>query len=290
MTNAAQAPPLPGGSSDSISLAGLRRPELFAFLTLLAALNMYAAIALEAIRAHGAAAAIGNLMNVSAIVWFGYYAVFAILREDEQQAPAWRSDWAVAALVVAAALLPVGTASAAAFFLMSVYLFATSRRSTPLRRAAIVCLALAGIRFVAPLLMTALTQWLIAIDVRFVASLTGATAAANMIWDPNSPGSRLIVAPGCSSLAGVGLAITLWATLNQLFRVPLSARVATAGIAAVAATITINASRMALMLKHPELYDFIHDGGGAEISKWLTLFAVAGACLVGAKHEIFARE
>jgi hypothetical protein len=289
MTYAVQAPRHPG-SGGSIAPAGLRRPELFGFLTLLAALNMYAGIALDAIRVQGAAAALGNLLNVSAIVWFGYYAVFAILREDEEQAPVRRSDWAVAALVVAAALVPVGTASAIAFFLMSAYLFATSRRSTPLRRAAIVCLALAGMRFVAPLLMNAMTQWLIAIDVSFVAALTGATTSGNMIWYPSSPGGRLIVAPACSSFAGVGLTITLWATVNQLFRVPLSTRVVTAGVVAVFATIAINATRMTIILDHPDHYEFLHHGGGAQIAKWLTLFVVAGACLFGARHEIFRRD
>jgi hypothetical protein len=78
--------------------------------------------------------------------------------------------------------------------------------------------------------------------------------------------------------------------VNQLFRVPISARVLIAGAVAVFATIAINAARMTLILDHPEHYKFLHDGGGAEISKWLTLIVVTGACVIGARHEIFDRR
>jgi hypothetical protein len=40
-----------------------------------------------------------------------------------------------------------------------------------------------------------------------------------MLWYEGFP-TRLVVAPGCSSMQGISLSILLWTTVNQLFEIP----------------------------------------------------------------------
>ena len=107
-----------------------------------------------------------------------------------------------------------------------------------------------------------------------------------MIWSADGA-TRLVVAPGCSSMQGMSLALVFWATVNQSYRVPFGWKAAGYCLAALAATVAINVLRIGAMLRWPEHLQEIHHGWGYHLSMWTTLILVVAICLYGARREIF---
>ena len=127
---------------------------------------------------------------------------------------------------------------------------------------------------------------LLDLDATFVAGLIGSEHRGNMLWYAGGP-TRLVVAPGCSSMQGLSLAVVLWAAINQFFEVRFGWKPALWCLAALAATVAINVLRIASMLRFPAHLEEIHNGWGYHLSMWLTLAAVAAICLWGARREVF---
>lgn len=266
----------------------LTRAQLYFGLFLVATLNGFVGIAVRTTEAWGFAAAAWDLFGISAILWVALIAGLAILREEDSADPPRRGDWVVAALLLAAALLPIPPASSAALTLASLWAAWTAAPRSPLRRAAIIFLAITGAVLWGRLVLAGLSRPLLDIDAFFVAGTLGVEHQGNMIWSADGA-TRIIVAPGCSSMQGISLAITFWVTVNQYFRVPFGWRAAGWCLAALVATVTVNVLRMGAMLHWPEHLDAIHHGWGMQIAMWTTLFLVVAICLFGARREVFAR-
>ena len=268
--------------------APLDRTSLFFGLFLLAALNGLAGQAVRTVQELGWAAALASLLGVSAVVWAALAAGLAILNERGGEAPR-RGDSIVALAVVLVALLPAATASVAALALLSVWAIATAARGSPIRRAGIVFLAMTGALLWGRLLLALFSGPLLDLDAAFVSGMVGAEQEGNMLWLDEGGGARLVVAPGCSSMQGLSLALLFWAIVNQLFAVRFGWKPALWCLAALAATVAINVLRIGAMLRFPDHLEAIHTGWGYQLSMWLTLAAVAAICLWGARRDIFAR-
>jgi exosortase/archaeosortase family protein len=271
----------------------LARPEqtrgkLLLGLFLLAGLNAVAGQALRDVTVAGIWASFLNLFGVSAIVWAAFAAAAKILVERPLDQPPRRLDYGMGAIVLVAALLPFSTASMVALTLLSLYAIGTSQADSGIRRAAIIFLAMSGVLIWGRLVLAVFSTTFLEMDALFVSLLLGTEHQGNMLWYDGYP-TRLVVAPGCSSMQGISLTILLWATINQLFEVRLTWNSALWCLAAVAATIAVNVVRIGSMLAFPAHLDELHHGWGFQLFMWLTLFAVASICLFGGRRHVFAQ-
>jgi exosortase/archaeosortase family protein len=267
---------------------GLTRGNLFLGLFLLAGLNALAGQALRDITFAGFGASLLNLFGVSAIVWAALAAAAKILTERPLGQLPRRLDYAIGAIVLVAALLPFSTASMLALTALSLYAIGTSPAGSGIRRAAIIFLAMSGVLIWGRLMLAAFSTTFLEMDALFVSLLLGTEHQGNLLWYDGYP-TRLVVAPGCSSMQGISLSILLWATINQLFEIRFGWKSALWCLAAVAATIAVNVVRIGSMLSFPAYLDELHHGWGVQLFMWLTFAAVAAICLYGGRRHVFAR-
>ncbi|MFL6856543.1 MAG: hypothetical protein ACJ8DZ_08590 [Allosphingosinicella sp.] len=262
------------------------RAPLFLGLILLASLNAFAGPALRILAERGLAYAAFELFGISAILWLALAAALALLREAPPR-PLRRFDPWIGAATVAAALVPSASASAVALTLVGLHLFATAPAGSAERRAGLIALAMTGPLLWGRFLLALFGGPLLAADTWLVGAATGAAHAGNILAFADGSG-RIGVAPGCSSWQGMSLAILMWVTVNQWFRVPFSRRAAATCAAALAATVAINVARIGAMVRFPAHLEAIHVGWGWHLAMWATLVSVTAICLWGARREAFA--
>jgi exosortase/archaeosortase family protein len=268
------------------SVLALSRGRLLAALFLISSLNAFSALAAGSVASHGWALAAANLFGISAVIWAALAAGLKILAEERVSEPPRRGDFFIAGLVGAAALLPVATASMLALTLLAGRAIRTGPRGTPLRRAGLIFLAMSGALLWGRLTLAVFSRPLLDLDALFVSRLIGAEQQGNMLI---SGATRLIVAPGCSSMQGLSLALLFCVTFSQLFEIRFDRRAASWFAAALAATVAINVLRIGAMLRFPQHLAEIHHGWGYQLSMWATLAAVAAICVFGARRELFRR-
>jgi hypothetical protein len=198
---------------------GVTRQQLLLGLFLLAGLNAVAGQALRDISVTGFGGSLLNLFGVSAIVWAAFAAAAKILLDEAAPQPAGRRDILLAAVVILAALVPISTVSMLSLTIVAIYAIVTSPTGSSVRRAAIIFVAISGVLIWGRLILAAFSTTFLTMDAVFVSFLLGSEQQGNMLWYEGYP-TRLVVAPGCSSLQGISFSILLWATINQLFEVP----------------------------------------------------------------------
>jgi exosortase/archaeosortase family protein len=264
----------------------LDRERLFLWLFPIAALNALAGTALASIAVAGWAGAAFNLFGISAILWVALAAGLQLLRAAPEGDPATRRDWVVAGAGLLTIALPSATISSGALTVFALYALATGASASPLRRAAIIFLAVSGTTLWGPLVLALFNHPLLDLDAFFVARVAGVAQEGNLIAFADGSG-LMAVAPGCSSLQGISLALVFWATVNQWFQVPIGGRSLAWLGAAVAATVTVNVSRIAALSHFPAHFDSIHAGIGWHVASWTTMMLVAAICVYGARREIF---
>lgn len=271
------------------SVAGgtaIGRPALFFWLFLIATSNKMLALVEASIADQGWAHATFNLFGISAILWLALAAGLARLRsaQPEQLYP---TDFAVAALTIAAAILPIYSASGIALTLAAGYAIVTSLPGSELRRAAIIFLAMTSSLMWGPLILGFFNGPILGVDAWLVSHFAGARQAGNQL-DFIGSTNAFVIAPGCSSFHGMSLALVFWATINQWFRVRFAWQSLVWILAALAATVTVNVLRIGAIARFPDHFDAIHTGWGAQLAAWTTLLLVVGICLYGARRDVFA--
>ena len=274
--------------AEGARLQSLSRASLFFVLFLATALNSLAGQALRSVDELGIIGALTSLFGISAVLWVALAAGLKILRDCGDEAPLRRGDPLVAVAAGLSALLPFATAAMAGLTLVSLWAIASAGPGSALRRSGIVFLAMSGALVWGRLFLAVFSGPLLAADAVFVSALIGSEHLGNMIWYDGAS-TRLVVAPGCSSMQGISLALLFWATINQFFAVRFDRRAALCCLAALAATIAINVLRIGAMLLFPARLEEIHHGWGFQLSMWLSLAAVAAICLYGARHDVFRR-
>jgi exosortase/archaeosortase family protein len=276
----------PRGVARPVREARLSRPRLFLWLVVLAAANSFAGIAIRIVPEHGLAYALFELFGISAIVWAALAACLALLAQAPAEPPR-RGDGWVAGLVALIALVPAATASALALTGLALWMIVSAAPGSPLRRAGTIALAMTATLLWGRLLLGLFSGPMLAADTWLVGWVTGAGSAGNLIPVAAAGGARIAVAPGCSSWQGMSLALLLWVTVNQYFRVPFGWRAASWCALALATTVAINVARIAAMVRFPGHLEEIHHGYGWHLAMWTTLAAVTAICLTGARREVF---
>jgi exosortase/archaeosortase family protein len=195
---------------------------------------------------------------------------------------------AVAVAACLAALLPIANISSVVMTAVAAYVIWSSPAGSPVRRAAIIFLAVTATLIWGRLFLGLFSRSLLGVDAFFVTNFIGSTQVGNKIAFIGQPGS-IVVAPGCSSLQGISLAIVFWTTVNQWFSVKLTARSLAWCGAALGSALAINVVRIAALVNFPQHFDELHVGWGAELAAWTTMLAIVLIVIWGARREVFAQ-
>jgi exosortase/archaeosortase family protein len=96
----------------------------------------------------------------------------------------------------------------------------------------------------------------------------------------------LWIAPACSSIANVSLAILCWVLFTQMFYRERPIRHAWWAVLACALVVAINVTRLSLIGLYQQHFDLLHGPVGATVANWLSFAAIIGICALGVKREI----
>ena len=267
--------------------AAINRPVLFFWLFLLAAGNKLIGVAITTVAQNGLARAAFDLFGISLILWVAVAAGLALVRRAAVE-PIRPRDLPIATVVVAAAILPVPGLSAVVLTLLAAYTTVTSKADSELRRGALVFLSTTSSMIWGATFLEMFSGPLLGADAYIVGQIAGAAQTGNQLSFVDGSGTFVIV-PGCSSFHSMSLALIFWVTVNQWFRVPFDRKAVLWGLAAIAATMAVNAARLTLIAWFPAHFELIHSGWGVPVIGWTTLFLIVTIVLYGARREVFAK-
>lgn len=253
--------------------ATVDRPRCFLIAFTVLALNGAVMLAAGAVHARGWIASILNLFEISAILWCAAAAGVAILWRAPVSEPATRFDMILLGFCALAAMLFVPMASTAALTALCIWAVITTPAGSPLRRAALIFLAMTTGLLWGRLLLIVGSDVFLAGEAVLVSAVTGRGGEGNMVAFDAGPGFYT-VAPGCSSLQGVSLAVVLWVTVTQYFEVSLGARAWAALAGAVVVAVATNLARLSTIALFPDYFVTLHEGLGATICGWIALVGI----------------
>lgn len=266
----------------------LDRPRAFALAFVLLAANGAVTLAATAVHARGWWASVVNLFEISAILWCAAVAGAAILLAAPRDRAPRRWDIAVLALAAAAALPPFPALSAAALSGLCLWAIVTSERTTPVRRAALIFLAVTTSLLWGRLILALGSDVFLAGEGAMVSLVTGSAGTANTV--AFAGGDRFFtVAPGCSSLQGVSLAVVLWVAVTQYFQMTLTPRLWATLAGMVTVTVAVNVARLSAISLFPDHFDSLHGGLGASMFGWAAFLGILAVMAIGARDALAAR-
>ncbi|NIX75682.1 hypothetical protein [Microvirga terricola] len=261
---------------------GVSRNELFAGLVVLGFCNGISERVIVSVTENGIGASLLSTFDTSVIVWSALaIAISFILREPAR--PMTRLDIAAAACALVAFLVPVAPLSWLVMSGLAIYILRTSQGSTFLHRGAWIVLALTIPMFWGRLLFATFSDTILQGDAALVGWVVGTPRIGNAIEFANGEGV-LWIAPACSSLANISLAILCWVTLSKVFDRPTSIRDIGWVVAACAAVVVINVARISLIGLYPEHFELLHGPVGSTVASWIILVATVGICLMGMRR------
>lgn len=250
----------------------LPRGRLFAFVYLLLTANALPTFLGTAVQAHGLAGAALNLFDVSVIVWLAIAGGLALVWGDQTAGELRRADWLVAAGSGLIALFPAPPASAAVVPLVALWAWSTSQPGSAFRRGAAVFLSLSAFLFWGRVALAAGSNVLLAADAQFVGLISGMAVDGNRVEFVDGRG--FVIAPGCSSLHGISLALILWTLAVMWFNVKITRQLRVTLALAIGVTIVINALRLTAIAWYPQDFDYWHVGTGAAWFGGIALCAI----------------
>lgn len=290
--SAISAPPATSndaGAGRAEATAGLSRCELLAGLSILGFANGIAGRMQGAILHDGLAAAFVSTFNISAVVWVAFLACPAMLLREPREPPR-RADLIVAAGVLTAIMLPFGPLSWIALTGLALHMLCdhpSIRRSgrplSPVHRGAWILLAITGAMFWGRLLLLSASGPILGADALLAGWLAGTETVGNTVRFADGEG-YVLIAPYCSSLANISLAILCWVLFAQFRGLGWSWRNAGWCLLACLSVVAINVTRIGLMILYREQFDLIHGPIGANTANWLSVAAVLGVCMWGTRR------
>ena len=257
----------------------LSRERRYAFVYLLLTLNALATFVAAAVVVYGWTPALLALFDVSAIVWLAIAAGLALLWNAPGRSTVARGDGVILSLAVLAALLPVPAASSAAMTGIAAWVRWRSAPNSSLRRASTIFFSLTAFLLWGRIGLNWGAGPLLAADARFVALIADTRSVGNSVFFAD--GTNFIIAPACSSLHGVSLALILWTTVVQFFAVRIDARVWTTLALAVLGSIAVNGIRLAVIARNPHEFDYWHTGTGGALFGWVALTVIVAVVYKG---------
>jgi exosortase/archaeosortase family protein len=265
-------------------LSRLSRDRLFALNYGLLIANALPTFVSESLLTKGVTGAALNLFDISAIVWLAIIACLALLWNSGNDAAPDHKDWVLTTLIICASLLPSPAISGAMLSLLGLWgLIASPAGSTVLRASAIL-ISLSTFLLWGRVFLALGAGPMLAADAQFLSWISGLSVSGNIVTA--SDGSTFVIAPGCSSLHNISLAIILWVTAIAWFERPVTIRLLGLLTLTVVASILVNAVRLALIGWNPRSFDYWHIGDGAAMIGWAALIVMTGIIYTGMKYEL----
>lgn len=259
----------------------LNRHVLFAGLVVVGFLNGIAVRLVRDFREDSFTELVMNTFEISAIVWIAL-AVSVCFLHRSPQAPLTRADGIAATAATATFLIPIPPLSWIGLSALAAYVLHTSPRGSLAHRGGWILLALTVPMFWSRAAFVLLNDPILEIDALLVALIVGTERAGNTIGFSDGSG-YLWIAPGCSSLTNVSLAILCWVLFTQLFYRDRPLRRAWWCVLACAAVVALNVARLSLIAAYPQYHDALHGPLGATLANWLTFAAIIGVCFLGVR-------
>lgn len=280
------------GAGRAVEAAGLSRAELFAGLCVLGFANGIARRVYESIVGEGAISAFAGAFGISAVVWVAFVVCPAVLLRAPRE-PFGRMDAIVAACALVGFVLPLGAASWVALTGLALYLLRdafTGRRrpSSPLHRGAWILLATTGAMFWGRLLLSSASGPVLGADALLVGWFAGTETVGNTVRFADGAG-YVWIAPACSSLANISLAILCWTLFAQSRGLGWSWGSIGWCVLACLCVVAVNVARIGLMVLYREHFDLIHGPTGAAVASWISVALVLGVCWYGTRRGRLAR-
>lgn len=230
-----------------------------------------------------------DLFGVSPIIWLAAVAALILMAESVQREVGLKPfDWGVVAVAAIVALVPSGTASAAGLTGLSVYVFFTTNAGSTARRAAAILASVTVSILWGRVLLALFSRPLLRLDSALV-SVFSVPSDDNRLFfvrDPGSLGSSFIVAPGCSSLHSISIALVFSTLVHCWFGIRPSRKSVAVAAVAIVAVIMINTLRLAAFAFFPQHFDAIHVGWIASTFAWATIGVIVIVIGLGMKREI----
>ena len=227
----------------AVARGAIGRSELFTGLFALGFANGFTLSISEALQKAPLSSTLLNTFGISAVVWLACI-VGLVYSVRESSRPATRFDFAVAAVAILAFLPPVPYLSWLTIGAIALYVIHTSAAGSFARRGAAILLAVTVPMFWSRATFSMLSDTLLHFDATLVANLVGTTHSGNAIAFPDGSG-YLWIAPACSSLGNVSLALLCYVVFAKTLPKPLPPRTFAFCILACAAVIAINVLRLA---------------------------------------------
>jgi hypothetical protein len=271
-----------------LSTLSFDRNRLFAGLCVIGFIDGNFARVVNELRAREVSDLFVNTLDISVIVWAALFVGVAYV-EGLPRAPVSRLDGAVALSAAVAFLAPVAPLSWIALTGLAVYLIRISEPGSHPHRGGWILLALTIPSFWSRVLFSVVSDYYLAFDATLVGWILGTERTGNAIAFSDGTG-YLWIAPACSSLANVSVAILCWVIFTQTFYRRRPLRHALWAVAASAAVIAINVARLTLIGMYSQQFGLLHGSVGATAANWLTFAAVIGCSAFGVRHDLSVRH
>ena len=233
----------------------------------------------ESVQSHGWLNAVINLFDISAIVWLAIAAGLGLLWHQGKPDLPTQIDWLLAGAAILAALAPLPPLSGAALSGVALWGWLASPAHSSARRAAAIFLSLSTFLFWGRIFLALGAGPLLSADAAFVSLISGMPAFGNVLQFTD--GTRFVIAPGCSSLHGISLALILWTTAVAWFDYRITTRLRWTLALAVLASVLVNGVRLTMIAWYPKDFDYWHVGLGATCFGWMSLIVITAVVYRG---------
>ena len=265
----------------------MTRDQFFAGLFIVACANGLAGIISHVLGSLGSFEALLVTFNVSVVVWIACVVGPWLLLKSNCGDEVTTADSIIGLIALGLILVPIGKLSWLALTALALYALRNSQPGSPRRRGSLIMLAVTGPMLWGPFLMAAFAQTISRADAIIVANLIGTNWVGNVLNFAHET-KTFQVAPACSSLHGISLAILAWMTISQAIGRTSPPKGIGWCLLAACSVVAVNDIRLGLIGLFPDYFDRIHGFPGAAIASWLSLALILMICLLGIRREIFA--
>ncbi len=272
---------------DSLSLITLNRNQFFVGLWLVGFINGSLTRFVSGLREKSFLDVLLNTFEISAIVWVGIAVGCAYLFKQSESAVS-RRDVGVAITIGLAFLIPITALGWVAISILSTYLIVTSPAESYAKRGAWILFAVTIPMFWSRVIFSVFSDYILQFDAILASNLLGTQRVGNTVAFADGSG-YLWIAPGCSSLMNVSLAVLCGTIFSQIW--PRKGPLQSISLVtfAAAAVVMINAARLALLGAYPQYFETLHGSAGATAVNLLTLIAIVSICSFGVRNELRAK-
>jgi exosortase/archaeosortase family protein len=220
---------------------------------------------------------LSDLAGSSVFQIMAWCAIFRLLASSDSKPVAETRDILIALALCLPLFLPTTRTIKVLALAAAVFCWIRGRDDPKLRSAGIVLAALAIQEYWGHIVFDLFALPLLRAETAVVGTLVEA-ARAGTVWQGNvitaPSGFSIIVYSACSSFHNLSLAMLCWVTVSRLRNQTWRSGDLLTACAIGAAMIACNVARLCLMAWGPDLYEYWHDGPGAQI------FAVGASAIV----------